>query len=81
MNRALALSAFAAACMLSGCNKSPESAPAPATAAAPAKDSTMAGEKMMADSSKMMTDSSKMMTDSTKMVDSTMHMPADTAKK
>jgi photosystem II stability/assembly factor-like uncharacterized protein len=81
MNRALAVSAFAVACVLSGCNKTPESAPAPATAAAPAKDSTMAGEKMAADTSKMM-DSTKAMTDSTKMMtDSTMQMPADSAKK
>jgi len=82
MIRTLAVSAFTAACLLTGCNKSqPESAPAPAAAAAPAKDSTMAGEKMAADTSKMM-DSTKAMTDSTKMMtDSTMQMPADSAKK
>ena len=86
MTRAFAVSAFAAVCMLMGCNKSqPESQPAPAAAAAPAKDTTMAGGHMAADSSKMMMDTTKMApadTTSMKMpADSTMSMPADTSKK
>jgi len=88
MTRAFAVSAFAAGCMLIGCNKSqPESepAPAPAAAAAPAKDTTMAGGNMAADSTKMMTDTTKMApADTTTMkmpADSTMSMPADTSKK
>lgn len=95
MTRAFAVSAFAAACMLVGCNKSqPESEPAPAAAAAPARDTTVAGGNMAADSSKMMTDTTKMApadtttmnmpadTTSMKMpADTTMSMPADTSKK
>ncbi len=83
MTRALAVSAFIAACTLTGCNKSqPESEPAPATAAAPANDSTMAGEKMMTDSTKMMSDSAAMTSDSATMeMDSTMQMPADSTQQ
>jgi len=92
MIRTLAVSAFTAACLLTGCHKSqPESEPSPSTAAAPAKDSTMAGGKMAEDSTHMMSDTTKM-TDTTKMApadtttmsmpaDTTMQMPADSAKK
>jgi hypothetical protein len=94
MTRASSLHALVAVCVLAGCSKSgPETGAAPA--AAPAKDSTMAADKMkdttgMAmDSSKMKMDSTKTMTDSTKMMpdttsmmkDTTMQMPADSAKK
>jgi len=95
MTRASSLHALVAVCVLAGCSKSgPETGAAPA--AAPAKDSTMAADKMkdttgMAmDSSKMKMDSTKMKTDSTKMMmpdttsmmkDTTMQMPADSAKK
>ena len=94
MTRASSLHALVAVCVLAGCSKSgPETGAAPA--AAPAKDSTMAADKMkdttgMAmDSSKMMMDSTKTMMDSTKMMpdttsvmkDTTMQMPADSAKK
>jgi hypothetical protein len=94
MTRAFSLHALVAVCVLAGCSKSgPETGAAPA--AAPAKDSTMAPDKMkdttgMAmDSSKMKMDSTKTMMDSTKMMpdttsmmkDTTMRMPADSAKK
>jgi len=94
MTRASSLHALVAVCVLAGCSKSgPETGAAPA--AAPAKDSTMAADKMkdttgMAmDSSKMKMDSTKTMMDSTKMMpdttsmmkDTTMQMPADSAKK
>ena len=94
MTRASSLHALVAVCVLAGCSKSgPETGAAPA--AAPAKDSTMAADKMkdttgMAmDSTKMKMDSTKTMMDSTKMMpdttsmmkDTTMQMPADSAKK
>jgi hypothetical protein len=91
MTRALTLS-FAVTCVLMGCHKSqPESEPSPSAAAAPAKDTTMAGGKMATDSTHMMSDTTKM-TDTTKMApadttsmkmpaDTTMQMPADTSKK
>ena len=95
MTRASSLHALVAVCVLAGCSKSgPETGAAPA--AAPAKDSTQAVDKMMKDttgmamdSSKMKMDSTKTMMDSTKMMpdttsmmkDTTMHMPADSAKK
>jgi len=95
MTRASSLHALVAVCVLAGCSKSgPETGAAPA--AAPAKDSTQAVDKMMKDttgmamdSSKMKMDSTKTMTDSTKMMpdttsmmkDTTMQMPADSAKK
>jgi len=70
MTRALAVSAFAAACMFSGCKKSqPAPAPAPAAAPAPAPATATA------------TADTAMTMDSTKtMVDSTMQMPADSSK-
>jgi len=95
MTRASSLHALVAVCVLAGCSKSgPETGAAPA--AAPAKDSTQAVDKMMKDttgmamdSSKMKMDSTKTMMDSTKMMpdttsmmkDTTMQMPADSAKK
>jgi hypothetical protein len=95
MTRASSLHALVAVCVLAGCSKSgPETGAAPA--AAPAKDSTMAADKMMKDttgmamdssmmkmdSTKTMMDSTKMMPDTTSMMkDTTMQMPADSAKK
>jgi hypothetical protein len=96
MTRASSLHALVAVCVLAGCSKSgPETGAAPA--AAPAKDSTQAVDKMMKDTTGMAMDSSKMKMDSTKtmmdstkkmmpdttgmMKDTTMHMPADSAKK
>ena len=67
MTRASSLHALVAVCVLAGCSKSgPETGAAPA--AAPAKDSTQAVDKMMKDTTGMMKDT-------------TMHMPADSAKK
>ncbi|MGH7511685.1 MAG: hypothetical protein ACREOQ_02060 [Gemmatimonadales bacterium] len=95
MTRASSLYALVAVCALAGCSKSgPETGAAPA--AAPAKDSTMATDKAMKDTTGMAMDSSKMKMDSTKttmdstkmmpdttsmMKDTTMQMPADSAKK
>jgi hypothetical protein len=86
MTRASSLHALVAVCVLAGCSKSgPETGAAPA--AAPAKDSTMAADKMMKDttgmamdSSMMKMDSSMMKMDSTKtMMDSTKMMPDTTS--
>jgi hypothetical protein len=70
MTRASYLPAVVAVCLLAGCSKS-----SPETGAAPAQDSTAAGQ-MAKDSTGAMTDSSKTMTDSTmadssKMTDTT----------
>jgi hypothetical protein len=84
MRRTSYLPAVIAVCLLAACQKS-----TPDTGAAPAQDSTMAGDKMGADTTMMandsshmmmdstMADSSKMMSDSSHVMDSTMQMPAD----
>ena len=89
MRRTSYLPAVIAVCLLAACNKNN-----PDTGAAPAQDTTMAGDKMGKDTTMMANDSSHMMNDSTmadsskmtmpdssSVMDSTMQMPADSTNR